>query len=110
MFYFTPLALLVKLQTPVFVDEVLNFCTKRTSEFQIGGKTKNHSHSPHYPCKNERISLFDLAFLSFELHLHQHHVFLASSSSENQKAAEFFKRRFLRKKDGPSPMKSVAFF
>jgi hypothetical protein len=30
--------------------------------------------------KNERILLFDLTFLPFELYLHKHHVFLASSS------------------------------
>jgi hypothetical protein len=59
--------------------------------------------------KNERISLYDLTFLPFELYLHKHHVFPASSSSENQKAVEFFKCRFLRKKDGPSPMKMSLF-
>jgi hypothetical protein len=34
-------------------------------------------------------------------------MFLAPSCSENQKAADFFKPRFLKKKDGPSPMKSA---
>jgi hypothetical protein len=41
---------------------------------------------------NERFSLFDLTDLPFELYLHKHHVFLASSGSENQKADKFFKR------------------
>jgi hypothetical protein len=59
--------------------------------------------------KNERISLFDLTFWPFKLYLHKHHVLLTSSSLENQKAAELFKRRFLGKKDGPSPMKNVTF-
>jgi hypothetical protein len=59
--------------------------------------------------KNERISLFDLTFLPHELFLHKHHVFLASSSSENQKDVEFSKCRFFRKKGGPSPMKNVTF-
>jgi hypothetical protein len=36
--------------------------------------------------------------LPFELNPHVHHVFLASSNSQNQKAVEFFKRRFLEKK------------
>jgi hypothetical protein len=48
--------------------------------------------------KNERISLFDLTFLPFELYLHKNHVFLASSSSENQKAAEFSNVAFSEKR------------
>jgi hypothetical protein len=34
---------------------------------------------------------------------------VAFSSSENQKAADFFKRRFLKKKDGPSPHEKFPF-
>jgi hypothetical protein len=50
---------------------------------------------------NERISLFDLIYLPFELYLHNHHTLLASSSSsssEKQKAADFSKLWFLKKK------------
>jgi hypothetical protein len=38
-----------------------------------------------------------LTTLSFEFYVHKHHAFLASSISENQKAAKIFKRRFLKK-------------
>jgi hypothetical protein len=37
----------------------------------------------------ERLRLFDLINLPFELYLHKHHVSLASSSSGNQKVAKF---------------------
>jgi hypothetical protein len=47
---------------------------------------------------NERNSLFDLATLPFELTLHNHHRFLVFPCSENQKAAEFLKLCFLKKK------------
>jgi hypothetical protein len=57
----------------------------------------------------EQVSFFDLATLTFELYLHKHHVFLASSSSKNQKVAEFFKLCFLEKMDGSSPMKTDTF-
>jgi hypothetical protein len=56
-----------------------------------------------------RISLVDLITLSFELCLHKHHVFLRFSSSENPKAAKFFKRQLSKKMDGPSSMKSAPF-
>jgi hypothetical protein len=48
-----------------------------------------------------------LTFLPFELYLHKHHV--ASSSSENQKAAEFFNRRFLKKKRWTIPHEKCHF-
>jgi hypothetical protein len=50
---------------------------------------------------NEQISPFDLTTLSFELCLHKHNVFLASSGSEIQKAADFFQTP-LFKGHGPS--------
>jgi hypothetical protein len=54
--------------------------------------------------------VFGLTNLSVEFYLHQHSVFLASSSSEYQKTAKFFKRHFskkTKKKDGASSMKAV---
>jgi hypothetical protein len=52
------------------------------------------------PCVNfvnKLFSLFVLTILPFELYVHKHHVFLVSSSSKNQKAVEFLKRRCLKK-------------
>jgi hypothetical protein len=51
-----------------------------------------------------------LTTLPFELYLHKHQVFLASSSSENQKAADFQKRRFLGKRMDYHPGKSLTFW
>jgi hypothetical protein len=48
---------------------------------------------------NEQILLFDLTTLPCELYLHRHNVFLASSSSENQKVDRNFSNPAF-KKDG----------
>jgi hypothetical protein len=61
-------------------------------------------------CMNDRISLFNLTTLPFEIYQCNYHVFLASSSSENQKAAEFFKRRFLKKKKIDHPPSKMSLF
>jgi hypothetical protein len=58
---------------------------------------------------NERISLFNLAGLSFERCTHNHYVSLTPSSSEHQNVAQFFKHPFFEKNDGPSPMKKYHF-
>lgn len=60
-------------------------------------------------CINERISLFDLTTLPFELYLHISHVLLAFSSSENRKAAEFLNVVFWKKKMG-HPLWKVPLF
>jgi hypothetical protein len=57
----------------------------------------------------EQISLFDLTTSPFELYLRKHHVFLTSSSSENQKAADFQKRRFSEKRMDYHPGKVSLF-
>jgi hypothetical protein len=54
------------------------------------------------------ISLFDLNTLLFELYLHKHHVYLASSISENQKADEFSHTAFWKSMDH-SPWKVSLF-
>jgi hypothetical protein len=41
-------------------------------------------------CINKIISLFHLTTLSLKLYLYKHHVFLASSSLENQKSCRIF--------------------
>jgi hypothetical protein len=49
-----------------------------------------------------RISLFGLATLLFELYLPDHHLFLVSSDSENQKPTDFIKPCFLKNRmDNP---------
>jgi hypothetical protein len=45
---------------------------------------------------NERLSLSDLINFPFELYLPKHSVFLASTMSENQKAADLFEPRFFK--------------
>jgi hypothetical protein len=58
---------------------------------------------------NERTSLFDSTALLFELYLPKHHVFLASSSSVNQKTGRSFLNPVFPKKDGPSQWKVPLF-
>jgi hypothetical protein len=48
-------------------------------------------------CINKRVSVFDLPALRFELYLHKHHVFLASSSPENQKVGDLFQTPLFEK-------------
>jgi hypothetical protein len=46
---------------------------------------------------NKQISLLDSTPLPFELYLLKHQAYMAPSNSENQKAAEYFKPRLMKK-------------
>jgi hypothetical protein len=52
---------------------------------------------------NERISLFDLIPLPFELYLRKHHLFLTFSSSESKKDGRVFQSPPFEQKDGRPP-------
>jgi hypothetical protein len=55
---------------------------------------------------NERISLFDLATLPFELYLYKNHALLTVQKTKKQPNVQ---TPLFGKKDGPSPMNSVSF-